>query len=75
MINLTVQETVENVNLTVDETQENVTLNITTQPQTINLTISDNATVVIPPDFEQRVTDLENDKIGINDLINGGIIM
>lgn len=60
-VNISVQETVENVTVTVNEVSEVVNISIAETTEQVNLTVSDNATVVIPPVFEQRMVDLENE--------------
>lgn len=61
-VNITVQETVENVTVTVNEVTEEVNISVSETTEQVNLNVSENATVVIPPSFEQRVNDLENEE-------------
>ncbi len=66
MVELVLQETLEEVGLAVNETTENISLSINEVIDQHDFTISENTTVVIPPDFESRMASVEGGLIQFN---------
>jgi hypothetical protein len=65
---------IQEPSITLSAESDNFTVELLAQQVNPSIVLTPLAEATIPAAFEQRVADLENNKISINDIINGGII-